>query len=128
MEEEQRRFLNFVDNHEKVYQHNNAYEQGLKSYRMKLNVFSDMDHKEFVATMNGYRRNLMDPSVADSRSMFLAPLNVQVPTEVDWRQEGYVTPVKNQVSLINFSTLHPQVLEITISFRDTVDPAGHSAL
>jgi cathepsin L len=92
-EEEQRRFTYFMDNHEKVTQHN---ADGTKSYSLKLNKYADMEHKEFVQTMNGFKRNLRDPTVEESRSVFLAPANVLVPPSVDWRTEGYVTPVKDQ--------------------------------
>lgn len=96
-EEEQRRFTYFIDNHEKVTQHNVAYENGDKTYKMKLNKFADMEHKEFVQAMNGFKRSLRDPAIGESPSTFLAPANVIVPQSVDWRTQGYVTPVKDQV-------------------------------
>ena len=43
--------------------------------------------------MNGLK---MDDATEKKGSTFMAPLNVQVPASVDWRTQGYVTPVKDQ--------------------------------
>ena len=42
--------------------------------------------------LNGYRAG----NKTRAASTFVAPSNFKAPSEVDWRKEGYVTPVKNQ--------------------------------
>ena len=52
-------------------------------------------HSEFSALMTGY---LEFPKANDSilQETFVAPSNAETPEEIDWREHGYVTPVKNQ--------------------------------
>lgn len=46
--------------------------------------------------MNGYRRR----SEKLQGSLFLEPNNFEAPKQVDWRTQGYVTPVKDQVRIV----------------------------
>ncbi|XP_067136531.1 procathepsin L-like [Centruroides vittatus] len=77
-----------------ITKHNIEYDLGLHTFTAGLNQFSDMTHQEFVQKMNGLKRraNIASKSVFT----FTRLSNVVLPDTVDWREEGYVTPVKNQ--------------------------------
>ncbi|XP_013415099.1 cathepsin L1-like [Lingula anatina] len=90
-EEELHRRQIWEDHVDLIAKHNREYDMGLHTYTLGINEYADMSTEEFVQTMNGYVM-----SNGTSGSVFLAPSQVQVPDEVDWRKEGYVTEVKNQ--------------------------------
>jgi cathepsin L len=67
-----------------------------ESYKLSLNKFADLTNKEFNQLYKGLKVDVeADPSrlttvVTD------VPLDGPVPSSVDWRQQGIVTPVKDQ--------------------------------
>jgi cathepsin L len=90
------RRLIWEDNLRKVRQHNLEYDLGRHSYSLGINAMSDMSDEEF---RKFYLPGLGDKKDKNSNNtaIFMPPLNVgKVPDSVDWRNEGYVTPVKNQ--------------------------------
>lgn len=99
--EEKFRMKIFMENAHKVARHNQMYELGLVSYKLKMNKWADLLHHEFVHTVNGFNKTarkggLMQNQYLDSAATFIVPENVNVPTEIDWRTKGAVTPVKDQ--------------------------------
>ncbi|KAF8796167.1 Cathepsin L like protein [Argiope bruennichi] len=76
-----------------IVRHNLRYDLGLHSYRKGINEYSDLDHDEFVKTFNGYRRQ---PSHKSNGTTWVPVFNAYIPDQVDWRDKGLVTPVKNQ--------------------------------
>lgn len=68
------------------------------TYKIGINHFSDLTHKEFREQMGGcfkLPQHIIENNITEG-STFLPPSNVDLPDQVDWRSEGYVTPVKNQ--------------------------------
>jgi len=76
-----------------IRQHNLEADLGMHTYTLGINEYADWSNEEFKDFLTGYRPS--NSSVKGAH--FIAPSNVQVPDEVDWRKEGYVTPVKNQL-------------------------------
>jgi len=90
---EEMRKLVFFKNLAAIELHNYKAANGQKSFTLGINKYSDLDHAEFVETMNGYKgRNAMV-----SRSLYVSPEEpIDLPDNVDWTTKGYVTPVKDQ--------------------------------
>lgn len=55
--EERFRMKIFMENKNKIAQHNQLYEKGHVSYKLALNKYGDLLHHEFVSHMNGFNRS-----------------------------------------------------------------------
>ncbi|XP_004304987.1 PREDICTED: zingipain-2-like [Fragaria vesca subsp. vesca] len=77
--------------------------QGNKTYKLNINLFSDMTNEEFLGLYTGFQA----PNDTLSSSSLLRQRNTKsfryqdlseadVPARVDWREQGAVTPVKEQ--------------------------------
>lgn len=85
----------YLNNSQKILEHNRRFAEGLTSYQMEMNHYGDISPKEFRTMMNGFK-GTYNESKASKGAVFLSARFMNVPAEVDWRKHGYVTPVKNQ--------------------------------
>ncbi|XP_065879161.1 senescence-specific cysteine protease SAG39-like [Euphorbia lathyris] len=90
--EKEMRFQIFKDNLHFIHSSNKA---GIKSYKLGTNQFTDLTVEEFRAIYNGYRMPTHNPTSSATKS-FMYENVTAVPTSVDWRTQGVVTPVKDQ--------------------------------
>ncbi|XP_061165780.1 procathepsin L-like [Saccostrea echinata] len=95
-EETKRREI-WEENLDYINQHNVKFDKGEQSYFMGLNEFSDLSHEEFLQQFVGGFR-LPDLSNPDDipLSSGLSEGTSGLPSEIDWRKEGWVGPVGNQ--------------------------------
>ncbi|KAL1505320.1 hypothetical protein ABEB36_004912 [Hypothenemus hampei] len=81
----------FAKNLEKIEEHNARFRQGLVTYEMGVNQFSDLTSEEFRALLGTkeFPLPLQEKQFASSDTP---------PDSIDWRELGAVTEVKNQGS------------------------------
>jgi cathepsin L len=77
-----------------INQHNEEAAAGEHTFTVAMNKYGDMTSEEFGAMYN--RFNATKVMQAQGKGVAFVKSGVKVPANVDWRKEGYVTPVKDQ--------------------------------
>lgn len=96
-EQELFRFKVFINNLQKIYQHNKDFEQEIVSFKMGVNQFTDMFAHEVAAARNGLDEQMLKATQSKSTaSTFIEPENLLLPDYMNWEEHGAVTPVKDQ--------------------------------
>ncbi|XP_037082408.1 procathepsin L-like [Pollicipes pollicipes] len=93
LEQEAHRMGVFADNMRRIREHNAAAAAGRHSFTLAMNHFGDLSEGEFkayVAKFNTSRRGRAAPRRLHQVSA------ARLPEAKDWRDEGAVTPVKDQ--------------------------------
>jgi len=95
LEEANSRRLIWEEEMEEIEQHNKEAEEGVHSYILGENQFSDWTLEEFLGQMTGYDEAFDDN---DNAELAIFDERNSVPASVDNREKGLVTNVKNQKS------------------------------
>ncbi|XXG63251.1 hypothetical protein AAC387_Pa05g1486 [Persea americana] len=88
--EKAQRLKIFKENVEFIESFNNGAE---KPYKLGINEFADLTNEEFRTSRNGFRASVVRPM---RTTPFMYENVTAVPSTMDWRKKGAVTPIKNQ--------------------------------
>ncbi|AES89768.1 putative fruit bromelain [Medicago truncatula] len=91
LQERENRLKIFKENVNYIEASNNAGNN--KLYKLGINQFADLTNEEFIASRNKFKGHMCSSITKTSTFKYE---NASVPSTVDWRKKGAVTPVKNQ--------------------------------
>ncbi|XP_062102987.1 senescence-specific cysteine protease SAG39-like [Humulus lupulus] len=100
-QEKEKRFNIFRENVNFIESFNSDNANEKRPFKISMNKFGDLANDEFRAIRNGYRpriRSTTTTTTTSSSSSFMYE-NVShssVPSSIDWRVKGAVTPIKDQ--------------------------------
>ena len=82
----------FESNLKSILKHN----AGTSSYKMGVNAFTDQDSPPLGRSAVPREMHRHSSPLTDPRILALAKSPQDLPTSVDWREAGVISPVKNQ--------------------------------
>ncbi|XP_036449121.1 cathepsin L1-like [Colossoma macropomum] len=96
VDEESRRKMTWLDSRKQVLVHNLLADQGIKSYRLGMTRFADMDNQEYQATFTHCLRSSNRTQSRSTPTLLRHAEGVTLPNTVDWTDMGFVTEVRDQ--------------------------------
>ena len=94
--QEAQKFATFLEAHEFISAHNARYLLGLETFDVAHNFLSDLSTEEY-SVMTGFIPEELGRAAYGNSCQNAPSLGSQSnPSSVDWRDQGYVTPVKSQ--------------------------------
>ena len=97
--EKEMRFQIFKSNIAYIESFNRA---GNRLYKLGINEFTDLTNEEFRASRNGYKSSSNPRS---TQTKFRYENVTKVPSSMDWRKKGAITPIKDQGQCGNYANL-----------------------
>ncbi|KAA8526298.1 hypothetical protein F0562_008499 [Nyssa sinensis] len=88
-DEKDQRYQIFKENVERIESFNSAND---KSYKLSVNQFADLTNEEFIASRNRLKRRVCSTAAVSFKYDNMSA----VPSSMDWRKKGAVTPIKDQ--------------------------------
>ncbi len=90
-----RKFLTFIENVEKIIEHNKAFERGEETFTLALNHLADMNREEYKGFLSLKKAEKNSAAAYEhKRPMFRSEGSFS--DSFDWRDHGAVTGVKDQ--------------------------------
>jgi KDEL-tailed cysteine endopeptidase len=91
-QEREKRLRIFNENVNYIEASNSAVNN--KLYKLGINKFADLTNEEFIASRNKFKGHMCSSIIRTTT--FKYENASAIPSTVDWRKKGAVTPVKNQ--------------------------------
>ncbi|XP_017579000.1 procathepsin L-like [Pygocentrus nattereri] len=96
VKEESQRKMIWLNNRKQVLLHNMLADQGIKTYRLGMTYFADMDNQEYRQILKGCLGTFNRTKIHSATTFLQQAGGAVLPDTVDWREKGYVTDVKDQ--------------------------------
>lgn len=79
-----------------ISRHNLEYSLGKHSFTVAMNKYGDMTNEEFVRVMNRFNSSNVLSFKRENSQEYVVTSGIEIPDSVDWRAQGYVSPIKDQ--------------------------------